>query len=584
MRLQIEMSRPGICFILIAVLALTAACEKTEFLNPLDPLSSNYNHIPLAKILTPTSESIFRVGIPIIFIGEGSDFEEGDLDSAAFVWSSDVDGAFGAGEALVISSLSANTHNITLSVTDSRNGTGISSVTIYITDGNVQPVAEILSPPDNAIFFAGDTLKFIGTASDFEDGVLTGASLIWRSNWDGLLGTGDSLITTALSLNTHIISLIAADTEGYPDTSQITITVADTNQFPAACILMPEDGSVFTLGEEVTFSGIATDREDGDLTGSCLRWYSDVNGFLSTGESFSKSDLSLSQHTILLVAADFENNRDTATVSITIEPPNQAPVAAIISPHNYDEFDIGEKITFSGVGIDNEDGELSGSALVWESDKDGVTGTGQSFTRNDLSENVHTISLTVTDSKGASDTAEILIEVRPDNTPPTASFTITPDSGTVDTVFTFDASSSTDNETPIYLRFRWDWENDGVFDTELSTNPIATHQYPDSGLYTIKLFVTDPGGLTDTVSQSLEVLSPDTTDTTFAMVLKNECELNNEHEEVLYEMTYYENLKEQSYSKNYHYSYLEFALMFFDRKKLYYPLFRSSESTISPID
>lgn len=584
MKLPIEMIRPGICFILIAVLAFTAACEKTEFLNPLDPLSPNYNHIPLVKILTPTSESIFRVGIPIIFIGEGSDFEEGDLDSAAFVWSSDVDGIFGAGEALVISSLSANTHNITLTVTDSLNGSGISSVIIYVTEGNVQPVAEILSPPDNAIFFAGDTLTFKGTASDFEDGALTGASLVWRSNWDGLLGTGDSLITTAISLNTHIISLIAIDTEGYPDTSQITITVADTNRFPAACIVEPEDGSVFTLGETVAFSGIATDREDGDLTGSSLRWYSDVNGFLSTGESFTNSDLSIAQHTILLVAADFEDNRDTATVSITIEPPNQTPVAAIISPHNYDEFDIGENITFFGMGIDNEDGELSGSEFVWESDKDGIIGTGQTFTRDDLSENVHTISLMVTDSKGASDIAEILIEVRPDNTPPTASFTITPSSGTVDTVFIFDASGSTDNETPIYLRFRWDWENDGIFDTELSTNPIATHQYPDSGLYTIKLFITDPGGLTDTVSQSLEVLLPDTPDTTFAMVLNNECEQNNEHEEVLYEVTYCENLTEQSYSNKNNNASQDFTLMLINRKKLYYPLFRISESTIYPID
>jgi len=468
-------------------------------------------------------------------------------------------------QALVISSLSDNTHIITLTVTDSRNGTGTSSVTIYVTDGNVQPVAEILSPPDNAIFFAGDTLRFKGTASDFEDGVLTGSSLIWLSNRDGLLGAGDSLTTTSISLNTHIISLIAADTEGYPDTSQITITMADTNRFPAACIIEPDDGSVFTLGETIEFSGIATDREDGDLTGSSLRWYSDVNGFLSTGESFTESGLSIAQHTILLVAADFEDNRDTAAVSITIEPPNQTPVAAIISPHNYDEFDIGANITFFGVGIDNEDGELSGSEFVWESDKDGIIGTGQTFTRNDLSENVHTVGLTVMDSKGASDTAEILIEVRPDNTPPTASFTIAPSSGTVDTVFTFDASGSTDNETPIYLQFRWDWENDGVFDTELSTNPAATHQYPDSGLYSIKLLVTDPGGLTDTVSQSLEVLLPDTT---FAMVWNNESEFNNKPEELLHNVPYYKSLPEQNYPRNY--SSPDFALTFLDRKNLFH--------------
>jgi len=45
-----------------------------------------------------------------------------------------------------------------------------------------------------------------------------------------------------------------------------------------------------------------------------------------------------------------------------------------------------------------------------------------------------------------------------DNTKPIASFTVTPSTGKVSTMFSFDASDSTDNESDAKsLEVRWDW-------------------------------------------------------------------------------------------------------------------------------
>ena len=90
---------------------------------------------------------------------------------------------------------------------------------------------------------------------------------------------------------------------------------------------------------------------------------------------------------------------------------------------------------------------------------------------------------------------------------PTASFTITPVTGTIDTVFTFDASACSDNEDPVTdLQVTWDWEGDDSWDTEYSTVKIVDHQYNTPGIYTVRLRVKDTSELTFTTEQTLTVL------------------------------------------------------------------------------
>ena len=71
---------------------------------------------------------------------------------------------------------------------------------------------------------------------------------------------------------------------------------------------------------------------------------------------------------------------------------------------------------------------------------------------------------------------------------PDAYFTVTPESGTTETEFSFDASNSSDFEDPVSsLQVRWDWENDGNWETNYSTTKTATHQYGAAGTYTVHL-------------------------------------------------------------------------------------------------
>ncbi|MBM3288245.1 MAG: hypothetical protein FJY88_12990 [Candidatus Eisenbacteria bacterium] len=96
------------------------------------------------------------------------------------------------------------------------------------------------------------------------------------------------------------------------------------------------------------------------------------------------------------------------------------------------------------------------------------------------------------------------------NTAPTASFTASPSAGTTSTTFQVNASGSSDAQDAVsVLQVRWDWENNGTWDTPWSTTKTASHLYATPGTKTIKLEIKDTGGLTDTTTRTVTV----TTDT-----------------------------------------------------------------------
>ena len=91
---------------------------------------------------------------------------------------------------------------------------------------------------------------------------------------------------------------------------------------------------------------------------------------------------------------------------------------------------------------------------------------------------------------------------------PLAFFTISPPIGDTSTMFSFDATGSTDRETASeQLEVRWDWENDGSWDTDYSPEKVASHQYSNAGTFLIRLEVKDDGGLTSRVTKQLFVTS-----------------------------------------------------------------------------
>jgi len=103
-------------------------------------------------------------------------------------------------------------------------------------------------------------------------------------------------------------------------------------------------------------------------------------------------------------------------------------------------------------------------------------------------------------------------------TPPVASFTVTPAFGNESTTFEFNASASSDVETGSNdLIVRWDWENDGVWDTSWSADKVDNHSYGKIGVFTAKLEVCDSDGLLGNTTRLVTANDSTTPTTTLSL-------------------------------------------------------------------
>ena len=202
--------------------------------------------------------------------------------------------------------------------------------------GNSTPSVTIGAPANNATFAPGASVTFTGTASDTEDGNLTG-SLAWNSSLDGTLGSGGSITSTNLSVGTHVITAAATDSGGFSgsDTINVIISSGSSNSAPSVTIGAPANNATFAPGASVTFTGTASDTEDGNLTGS-LAWNSSLDGTLGSGGSITSTNLSVGTHVITAAATDSGGVSGSDTINVIISSGSSSLPAGIYvsSPSN----------------------------------------------------------------------------------------------------------------------------------------------------------------------------------------------------------------------------------------------------------
>jgi len=193
-------------------------------------------------------------------------------------------------------------------------------------------------------------------------------------------------------------------------------------------------------------------------------------------------------------------------------PENISPTATITNPANNSRYDEGDTIRFTGFGDDAEDGTLTGSFLVWTSSIDGQIGTGTTFTRDTLSVGTHTITLTATDSDGATGSDLVSITVSPLFIP-VANAGID-QSVTEGDMVTLDGTGSSDADGSI-VSYLWEQESGTAVTLTGDSTSTATFTAPDVGLagetLRFRLTVTDNHG-----QSSSDTVNVAVTDTSIA--------------------------------------------------------------------
>jgi hypothetical protein len=210
-----------------------------------------------------------------------------------------------------------------------------------------------------------------------------------------------------------------------------------------------------------------------------------------------------------LVAWEATNVWDNTFPIIARIVGNTAPRAAFtISPAVGDSTTV---FQFDASTCTDATDSLEQLAVRWDWEGDGTYDT--SWSQNKIS--IHRYSLEpwdwevvyrawveVTDGHGTS--GRTYREVTVQNAPAAAAFTVTPTSGDTKTAFQFDASGSSDPEGGV-LGARWDWEDDGTYDTGWSFDLTAAHTFPVPGTYTVRVQVQDNWGKADTATGTVTV-------------------------------------------------------------------------------
>ncbi|HEU5223296.1 MAG TPA: PKD domain-containing protein [Candidatus Lumbricidophila sp.] len=159
-------------------------------------------------------------------------------------------------------------------------------------------------------------------------------------------------------------------------------------------------------------------------------------------------------------------------------------------------------VTFDGSTSSDSDGSIA--SYAWNFG-DGTTGTGANPTHTYATAGDKTVTLTVTDNRGATGSVTQTITVVA-NQAPNASFT----SSVNFLNASFDGTGSTDADGTV-SSYAWNF-GDGAS----ATGATASHSYAAAGTYSVSLTVTDNRGASTTTSRSVTATQPPNTAPTAA--------------------------------------------------------------------
>jgi hypothetical protein len=216
--------------------------------------------------------------------------------------------ASGAALTLIISALDPASNR----TAQSADVGALGAPSLHVEFSPPEPVVTITAPGDGSSWIEGHVVAFAGSASDPQEGDVT-ASLVWDSNLDGVIGTGAGFSLSTLSPGSHVITATATDSGGHEGSAAIALVV-DPNTAPQVAISAPLNGSSSLTGAPLTFTGSASDTEDGDLSAT-LSWTSNLVGAIGSGASFTTSTLPEGSHVVTASVVDAQGLEGFAAVT-----------------------------------------------------------------------------------------------------------------------------------------------------------------------------------------------------------------------------------------------------------------------------
>ncbi|WP_198673628.1 PKD domain-containing protein [Algibacillus agarilyticus] len=427
----------------------------------------------------------------------------------------------------------AGTYIATLVVNDGQVDSIADSVSIFISESNIAPVAHAGADQSVSV---NTTVTLNGSGSQDANGdTLTYTWSIFSPSGDQVTLINPNVVSptfTPSSIGNYIASLEVSDGELSSEAAQINISVTSLNTAPVALPSLTIDTS-FTENDTVTLTGeYSTDSEGDTLTYLwALTSPEGSSATLSNHSSMTPNFVAdiAGVYTASLIVNDGLLSSTASTINIRVSSAivtNLAPIA-IPSLTSQTAYTTQEVITVSvGNSYDPENNPIT---YLWQLETpnsstailSSTTSETPSFTADVAG--TYIVSLTVNDGELTSESQSLTITVTQANTAPIASASITSDSGYLvgDTV-TLTGINSTDaqkdNLTYLWQLTRPDNSNAVLSDaTSVSPTFIADVE----GTYDVSLTVSDGQLNSDATQISVLVAKANTAPNALASILSD---------------------------------------------------------------
>lgn len=247
-----------------------------------------------------------------------------------------------------------------------------------------------------------------------------------------------------------------------------------SNTAPSITLSSPTSGLSVLEGTSLTFTGSASDSQDGNLTSS-IQW-TDNGTAIGTGGSFSRL-LTVGTHTIVARVTDSGGLQASRQVGLTVNVAsllNTAPTVTLSSPASGASFAQGAVITFGGAASDTQDGNLT-SSLKWNANGVAI-GTGGSFTKT-LAAGTYTITARATDAGGLQGSKQVTITVASSTSSPNLSAKGTKVKGLQQTALSWNGFSATSIDVYRNNVKVMQTANDGSATDNINVKGTGTYSY-----------------------------------------------------------------------------------------------------------
>ncbi len=460
--------RIGLGFGLIGLMA----CNSDKSLTVRNPA-------PQASIVSPESGANVLEGFYVELSGSVTDSNHNpeDLTVTWYIGSEvacEASTPYGQGDTDCTVVFEPEDTEIRLEVRDPENARGSDSISLFVVETE-QPVAEIISPAVEGVFYSDQLITFEGIVSDAEDDA-DELVAFWESNIDGVLENvdttpdenGEILGYTLLSEGQHAIELEVEDTTGKTSRESVIITVGSPNSNPSCSITSPSDGSIGIAGETVSFIALASDV-DVEPDWLSVVWRSDKDGDIGTSTPTSDGDvtfaygaLSVNTHTITMVVTDEAGGSCSTAITYTV---GTAPSVTIDSPIHNQTYSEGENIDFIAT-VSDEQNPSNLVSLDWSLDgitisTQGATSLGiAEFSDNSIAYGSYNLLVTATDADGLSASDQIAFTVNGIPTPPVIS--IDPVSPSTTDALTVNIDNPSVDPEGVLVQYSYEWLRNNV--------------------------------------------------------------------------------------------------------------------------